>query len=159
MGLKAVHGDWPQPRPTIHFYWGAPQFQLVGPLVSAAWNIDQLTERLIFVTWWRHQIETFSTSLAFCEGNPPVDSPHKRPVTWSFDIFFDLCLNKRLSNQSHSLWRHCNEKSKLDIHNVHYILQCSLSKHYMRHSFSVMMEEKGLIFHIWHLKAISSVFV
>ena len=41
--------------------------------------------------------------------------PLTRPVTWSFDIFFDLRLNKRLSKQprrlwfetpSHSLWRH-----------------------------------------------------
>ena len=44
--------------------------------------------------------------------------PHiQRPVTWSFDVFFDLRLNKRLSKQSRgrwfetpsgSLWRHCN---------------------------------------------------
>ena len=47
----------------------------------------------------------------------PVNSPHKWPVTRSFDVFFDLCLNKRLSKQSRgwwfetplgSLWRHCN---------------------------------------------------
>ena len=43
--------------------------------------------------------------------------PAQRTVTRSFDIFFDLRLNKRLSKQwrgwwfetpSHSLWRHCN---------------------------------------------------
>ena len=42
----------------------------------------------------------------------------QRPVTRSFDVFFDLHLNKRLSKQSiprwfempsRSLWRHCNE--------------------------------------------------
>ena len=42
----------------------------------------------------------------------------QRPVTWSFDVFFDLHLNTRLSKQSRgwwfdtpsrSLWRHCNE--------------------------------------------------
>ena len=47
----------------------------------------------------------------------PVDSPHKRPVTQSFDIFFHVRLNKRFSKQSkcwwfetqwRSLWRHCN---------------------------------------------------
>ena len=41
----------------------------------------------------------------------------QRPVTRSFDVFFDLRLNKRLSKQSwgwwletpsRSLWRHCN---------------------------------------------------
>ena len=44
--------------------------------------------------------------------------PAQRPVTRSFDAFFDLCLNKRLRKQSwgwwfetlsRPLWRHCNE--------------------------------------------------
>ena len=30
--------------------------------------------------------------------------PTQRPVTWSFDVFFDLCLNKRLSKQSWGWW-------------------------------------------------------
>ena len=51
--------------------------------------------------WWRHQIETFSALLAICAGNSPVtgEFPAQRPVTQSFDVFFDLCLNKRLSKQ------------------------------------------------------------
>ena len=69
--------------------------------------------------WWRHQIEIFSALLAICAGNSPVTGEFlaQRPVTWSFDIFFDLHLHKRLSKQSwgwwfetlsHPLWRHCN---------------------------------------------------
>ena len=47
----------------------------------------------------------------------PVNCPPKRPVVRSFDVFFDLRLNKRLSKQwcgwwfetpSHPLWRHSN---------------------------------------------------
>ena len=47
----------------------------------------------------------------------PMNSPHKGPVTRSFDVFYDLRLNKRLSKQSWGwwfealscpLWRHCN---------------------------------------------------
>ena len=68
---------------------------------------------------WRHQMKTFSALLALCEGNPPATGgfPSQRPVTRSFDVFFDLRLNKRLSIQSRrwkfetpsrSLWRHCN---------------------------------------------------
>ena len=68
-------------------------------------------------TWWRHQMETFSALLAICAGNSPVPSEFtaQRPVTRSFDVFFDLRLNKRLSKQSrgwwfetlsHPLWRH-----------------------------------------------------
>ena len=53
-------------------------------------------------------------------GNSPVTGS-QRPVTRSFDAFFDLGLNKRLSKQSwgwwpempsRSLWRHCNVTSK-----------------------------------------------
>ena len=53
-------------------------------------------------TWWRHQMETFSMLLALCEGNPPVTGafPSQRPVAWSFHVFFDLRLNKRLSKQT-----------------------------------------------------------
>ena len=48
----------------------------------------------------------------------PGEFPTQRPVTQSFDVFFDLRLNKRLSKQSwgwwfetlsSSLWRHCND--------------------------------------------------
>ena len=70
-------------------------------------------------SWWRHQMETFSASLAFCAGNSPVtgEFPSQRPVTQSFDVFFYLRLNKQQSKQSWSwwfetpsrpLWRHCN---------------------------------------------------
>ena len=68
------------------------------------------------ISWWRHQMETFSALLAICAGNSPV-FPIQRPVTRSFDVFFDLRLNKRLSKQSwgwwfetlpHPLWRHSN---------------------------------------------------
>ena len=68
------------------------------------------------VIWWRHQMETFSALLAIRAGNSPV--PGQRPVTQSFDVFFDLRLNKRLSKQSwgwwfetlsHPLWRHLND--------------------------------------------------
>ena len=72
------------------------------------------------ITWWRHQMETFSTLLAICAGNSLVTSefPTQRPVTQSFDVFFDLHLIKRLSKQwwgwwfetpSCPLWRHCND--------------------------------------------------
>ena len=56
--------------------------------------------------WWRHQMETFSASLAICEGNQPVDGefPTQRPVARSFDVFFDLCPNKRLSKKSWGWW-------------------------------------------------------
>ena len=47
-------------------------------------------------------METFSASLAICVGNSPVtgEFPAQRPVTRSFDVFFDRRLNERLSKQS-----------------------------------------------------------
>ena len=66
---------------------------------------------------WKH----FPRYWPLC-GNSPVtgEFPAQRPVTVSFDVFFDLHLNKRLSKQSqgrwfetpsHPLWRHRNALS------------------------------------------------
>ena len=46
-----------------------------------------------------NQMETFSALLFICAGNSPATNefPAQRPVTRSFDVFFDLRLNKRLS--------------------------------------------------------------
>ena len=76
--------------------------------------------------WWRHQMKTFPALLAICAGNPLVigEFPTQRPVTRSFDVFFDLRLNKRLSKKSWGwwfetpsslLWRHCNATWGLDV--------------------------------------------
>ena len=66
-----------------------------------------------------HSTETYSALLTICAGNSPIpgEFPVQRSVTRSFDVFFDLRLNKRLSKQwwgwwfetlSHPLWRHRN---------------------------------------------------
>ena len=73
----------------------------------------------VLFSWWRFQMESFSALLTVCEGNPLVTDgfSSQTPVTWSFDIFFDLRLNKRFSKRSRrrwfetplrSLWCHCN---------------------------------------------------
>ena len=62
---------------------------------------------------------TFSALLDLYAGKSPVTSefPAQRPVTRSFDVFFDLRLTKRLSKQSWGWWfetlsrpllRHCS---------------------------------------------------
>ena len=64
-------------------------------------------------------METFSTLLALYGVNSPLTGEFalQKPVTGSFDAFFDLRLNKRLSKQSirqwietqsRPLWRHGN---------------------------------------------------
>ena len=67
-------------------------------------------------------MESFSALLAICARNSPVTGEFRRqwPVTRSFDVFFDLRLNKRLSKQwrrwwfetsLHSLWRQRSDES------------------------------------------------
>ena len=65
-------------------------------------------------SWWRHHMETFFALLALCAGNSPVTCEFlaQRPVTRSFDVSFDLRLNKQswcwwYETLSRSLWRHC----------------------------------------------------
>ena len=76
-------------------------------------------EIMFKIAWWRHQMEAFSALLAIGSVNSrvPGEFPAQRPVTRSFDVFFDLRLNKRLSKQSwgwwfetlsRPLWRHYN---------------------------------------------------
>ena len=66
-------------------------------------------------SWWRHQMETFFALLALCAGKSPVpgEFPAQRPVTRSFDVFFDLCLE---SNG----WVNNREAGDLRRHRVHY---------------------------------------
>ena len=89
-------------------------------------------------------METFSGLLALCAGNSPVtdEFPSQRPVTQSFDVFFDLRLNKRLSKQSfgwwvetpsHPLWRHCN---------VCFLFYPILTLLYKKHTFEINRLEK-----------------
>ena len=88
-------------------------------MMSILSRIGLWTPICFFFTRWRHQTEKFSALLALCAGNSPVSGefPSQRPVTRIFYVFFDLCLNKRLSKQSrgwwfetpfYSSWRHCN---------------------------------------------------
>ena len=93
-------------------YWGI-WFQHIS------WNlllhVCVLTYFQLNSSWWRHRMETF-----FCVTGPVTgEFPSQRPVTRCC-VFFDMCLNKRLSKQSwgrwfetpwRSLWRHCNVES------------------------------------------------
>ena len=71
---------------------------------------------------WKH----FPRHWPFCAGNSSVtgDFPAQRPVTQSFDVFFDPRLDERLSKQSwvrwfgtptRPLWRHRNDQHPLSI--------------------------------------------
>ena len=91
-------------------------------IILMIWKINSVSSRLLFnsLSWWCHQMETFFVLLAICAGNSLVtdEFPAQRPVTWSFDVFFDQRLNNWLSKQSCGWWfetpscpllHHCNE--------------------------------------------------
>ena len=105
--------------------------------------------------WWRHQMETFSALLAICAGNSPVpdEFPAQRPVTRSFDVFFDLRLNKQLRKQSWdwwfetqscSLWRHRNagligllvKRQVAEEYHILCFIICHFSRYCQRVSFT-----------------------
>ena len=74
----------------------------------------------------------FRVTGSLCAGNSPVtgEFPAQRPVTRSFDVFFDLRLITRLSKQSRGwwfetpsrpLWCHCNG---IEIYSVSHDIAC-----------------------------------
>ena len=69
---------------------------------------------LCIISWWRHQMETFSALLAICVRNSPVigEFPSQMPVTRSFDVFLDLRQNKRFRKQWWGCW--------FESHRAHY---------------------------------------
>ena len=68
-----------------------PILYYVGLIQLPVKRFMQKSQRIKAVgsAWWRHQMETFSASLALCAGNSPVTSefPLQRPVMRSFDVF------------------------------------------------------------------------
>ena len=106
------------------------------------------------MSWWRHQMEISSAVLALCAGNSPVtgEFPTQRPVTLSFDVFFDVRLNKRLSKQSWN-WlfetpsRHYDVTAlvqrtfhhHLQHHHITIFITISISSVYISHSLLVIL--------------------
>ena len=66
------------------------------------------------ITWWRHQMETFSALLAICAGNSPapVNSPHKGQ--WRGALMFTL-ICARING-----WVNSREAGDLRCHRAHY---------------------------------------
>ena len=88
--------------------------------------------------------------LALCAGNSQVtgEFPTQRPATRSFDVFFNLCLNKWLSKQlwgwgfetpSRSLWRQCNGELETIYSQVP--LKCGLIYHHVTYDTAITVAE------------------
>ena len=93
-------------------FWIKRQFEMIPSKISSA-NIMMTSSNG----------NIFRVTGPLCgEFTGPGEFPLQRPVTRSFDVFFDLRLNKRLSKQpwgwwfetlSWSLWRQCNVSTNL----------------------------------------------
>ena len=101
------------------------------PMVFAIWEVSQTKrcgQKLLHHCWYQTMMTSsngniFRVTGPLCgEYTGPGEFPTQRPVTRSFDVFFDLRLNKGLSKQSWGwwfetpsgpLWRQCNVISLL----------------------------------------------
>ena len=86
----------PEKLDQCHDYWCPGSLRSIRGRISTTYAISMMTS----------SNRTFSALLAFCAVNSPItgDFPSQRPVTRSFDVFFDLRLNKCLSKQSRRRW-------------------------------------------------------
>ena len=135
-----------------------------GAMITSLWRQNDIT-----TSFWRHN-DVIIASCARCSGllmllpshmmtssngnifrvtghlcwefTGPGEFPAQRPVTRSFDVFFDLRLNKRLSKQprgwwfetlSWSLWRQCND---LDLFHVEELWHFQSQCHIIQQSYS-----------------------
>ena len=97
----------------------------------------------IFIMMTSSNGNIFRVTGAFCgEFTGPGEFPAQRPVTRSFDVFFDLPLNERLSKQSwgwwfetpyRPLWRHRNVLNSINFPSS--ISQVWMSKILSQHWF------------------------
>ena len=100
------------------------------------WDTFSSSEKFVqgsHFSWWRHPMETFAALLVISAGNSPVtgEFPAQRPVTQSFDVFFDLRLNNG--------WVNNREAGGLRRHHAHYEVivmygKASVNFIHMRHN-------------------------
>ena len=114
-------------RNTLKFSVATVFIKLGLDILYLHWELSHWEQSASFILWHlthRHFMITSSNGDIFRVTGPlcgeftgPGEFPTQRPVTRSFDVFFDLRLNKRLSKQPWgwwfetplwSLWRHCN---------------------------------------------------
>ena len=92
---------------------------MVRVITKTMQSWDDLKKSLSYLLMMTSSNGNIFALLAICAGNSLVtgEFPAQRPGTRSFDVFFDLHLNIRLSKQlwgwwfetpSRPLWRHCN---------------------------------------------------
>ena len=54
------------------------------------WPKGQMVKLLTCISWWRHQMETFSALLVICAGNSPVTGEFPHKGQWRENLMFSL---------------------------------------------------------------------
>ena len=78
------------------------------------------------ITWWRHQMETFSALLAFCVGNSPVTGEFPSQRQWREALMFSqICawINGWVNNGD---WRRHRAHYDVIVMLTHHLNQCCL---------------------------------
>ena len=116
------------------------------------WRVSKNSSEFVMMT---------SSNGNFFRANSPVtgEFPAQRPVTRSFDVSFDLRLNKRLSKQSwgwwfetplRSLWRHCNGlRISKHMYNHTYTLTHAYSETVCRYFFAKFLSVADVV-DVWY---------
>ena len=120
--MTQQHRQQPNLRSVPSRHWTMPWSRIGGRKIRMPLSSSSFFSFLEFVGTYHDDVikwKHFPRYCSLCAGNSPVtgEFPSQRPVTRSFDVFFDLRLNKRFSKQSRRrwfetlsppLWRHCN---------------------------------------------------
>ena len=86
-------------------------------IVMIHWSLRGKQVNWVITDW--HLMMTSSNGTIFRVTGPLCgEFPAKRPVARSFGVFFDLCVNKRLSKQSWCWWFETLSRSFWRHHNV-----------------------------------------
>ena len=91
-----------------------------------------------FLPWWRHQMETFSMSLAFCAGNSPVTGEFPAQKASNMELWsFSICawING---------WVNSPEAGDLRRHRAHYDVTVMLNWFYY-----IGSSTKGVLWTSW----------
>ena len=98
-------------------------------------------------------METFSALLAFCAENSLVtgEFPSQRPVARSFDVFLDLRLNKRLSNN--------RDAGDLRRHHPHYDITSMTKAYSFQNRCKEIMVEKKIVNIVHTINKFSAIIV
>ena len=115
---------WPSGAIWCQRSWSTLVQVMAWCLMAPSHYLNQFWLPIVFASSWPGFMMTSSNGNIFrvtghlCGNSPvPGEFPAQRPVTRSFDVFFDLYLNTPLSKQiwgwwiemlSHPLWCHCN---------------------------------------------------